>query len=331
MRFFLLLLSVLCLPAIASTKYAASLKNWGLINSNAQSHIDAVPAWHITEGSDKVVVAVIDTGIDFNHPALERNINYSGWNFVADNANPNDFDSHGTNIAGIIGATFDRVTGVSGVAHKVSLMPIKYYSDTAPNKVNVLNTVKSIEYAVTKNVQIINYSSGGPTFSEDEYLALKKTEEHEILFVSSAGNEREDIDLPENRFYPASYRLSNMISVAATDINNNLLRHSNYGETTVDIAAPGENIYSTLPGGKYGYMSGTSQATAFVTGVAVLLLSKCQGLKPYDARSILMASADRFPQLTHKVVSGRLNAYKALLELDRRARLNPALCTKAAQ
>src|SRR5581483_9474864 len=151
-----------------------------------------------------------------------------------------------------IGATSDPRIGVSGVAHKVSIMSVKYYSDANPGSVNLKNTVKAINYAVDHGAKIINYSGGGPEFSEEEYLAIKKAEAQGVLFVAAAGNEHQNTDLVENYYYPSAYRLSNIISVAATDIHNNLLPSSNYGKSRVDIAAPGENIYSTLPGGSYG-------------------------------------------------------------------------------
>jgi subtilisin family serine protease len=302
---------------------ALSFKNWGLVNTEARSHINAIDAWKLEEGSPKVVVAVIDTGVDAHHKDLAANIwhdpshkdqNIYGWNFVNDRANPLDDHGHGTHVAGIIGAVADPQTGVSGVAHHVSIMAVKYYSDSNPGSVNLRNTVRAVNYAVDHGAQIINYSGGGPEPSEEEYLALKRAEAKGILVVSAAGNEHQNTDIPENKYYPAAYRLSNMISVAATDIHNNLLASSNWGKSRVDVAAPGDNIYSTLPGGRYGYMSGTSQATAFVSGLAALLLSEDSSLTPQQLKEIIMGSVDRFPQLAGKLVTGgRVNAYSALL------------------
>jgi subtilisin family serine protease len=297
-------------------------KNWGLINSQAKSHIDAPDAWKIEEGSSNIIVGVIDTGIDPNHPSLKKNIWHSGEsdeygrNFVTNSPNPMDEHGHGTHVAGIIGAMADPRTGVSGVAHHVSIMSVKYYSDANPGSVNLKNTVKAINYAIDHGARIINYSGGGPEFSEDEYLAIKRAESKGILFVAAAGNEHQNTDLSQNYYYPSAYRLSNILSVAATDIHNNLLATSNWGKKRVDVAAPGENIFSTLPGGRYGYMSGTSQATAFVTGIAALLLSHDPSLTPVQLKEIIMSSVDRFPQLETKLVTGgRVNAYSALLAL----------------
>ena len=337
---------------VDSKSSSAPFKNWGLANTQAKSHIQALEAWKISEGSKDVVVAVIDTGIDANHKDLSKNVwragsmvgglagenagksisggaakaasDVYGWNFVLDQPNPVDEHGHGTHVAGIIGAVANPKTGVSGVAHNVSIMSVKYYSDANTGAVNLRNTVRAISYAVEHGAKIINYSGGGPEFSEEEYLAIKKAEAAGVLFVAAAGNERQNTDLVENYYYPSAYRLSNIISVAATDIQNQLLRSSNWGKSKVDVAAPGENIYSTLPGGRYGYMSGTSQATAFVTGMAALILSQNPKLKPTQIKEIIMSSVDRFPQLESKVATGgRVNAYKALLAMRNKGQFNP--------
>lgn len=305
-------------------------KNWGLFNQeNGKSHINAPEAWKIEEGSHNVIVAVIDTGIDASHPDLAQNIwtdnsqnsnqKIHGWDFVNNTPNPVDTHNpgHGTHVAGIIGATINPKTGTSGVAHKISIMAVKYYSDANSGAVNLTNTVKAIHYAIDHGARIINYSGGGPEFSDDEYLAIKRAESKGILFISAAGNESHNTDIVGNQYYPSAYRLSNIISVAATDIQNNLLNSSNWGKNTVDVAAPGANIYSTLPGNKYGYMSGTSQATAFVTGLAALILSKNPSLSPAEVKKIIITSVDQLPNLKDKLISGgRVNAYAALKNLD---------------
>jgi len=309
------------------------LKNWGLINTLARSHIQALDAWKIEEGNRKVVVAVIDTGIDPNHRDLMMNIwrdqanknsKTFGWNFVSNQPNPTDTHGHGTHVAGIIGAIADPNTGVSGVAHQVSIMPIKYYSDQNSGPTNLKNTIRAIHYAVDHGAKIINYSGGGPEFSQEEYLAIKKAEARGVLFVAAAGNEHQNTDQKENAYYPSAYRLTNILSVAATDIRNNLLPTSNWGKTTVDVAAPGENIFSTLPAGRFGYMSGTSQATAFVTGLAALLLSHDPSLTPQQIKTFITANVDAFPHLQAKLISGgRVNAYRALMALNKWRQSNP--------
>lgn len=303
----------------------SSFKNWGIANARAASHIDALEAWKIEKGSKSVLVAVIDTGIDANHPDLKANVfrdkdNHYGFDFVKNAADPVDEHGHGTHVAGIIGAIANPKTGVSGVAQTVSIEAVKYYADSNTGAVNLKNTVKAIEWAVNSGAKIINYSGGGPEFAEEEYVALKKAESKGVLIVAAAGNERSDTDMPENYYYPSAYRLTNIISVAATDINNKLIRSSNWGKSKVDVTAPGENIFSTLPNGRYGFMTGTSQATAFVSGIAALLLSRDPSLTPAKIKEIIRGSVDLYPELKEKVAAGgRVNARRALLALGVKA------------
>lgn len=279
-------------------------KNWGIKKTEVNK---------VNDSSNKeVIVAVIDTGVDPNHKDLKDNIwrdkfltNIFGWDFVTNQSNPYDHHGHGTHIAGII----------KSVNSKVIILPIKYHSKSNSGSINLQNTIRSIYYAINKKANIINYSSGGPEFSEEEYLALKEAENKGILIVAAAGNEDQNTDLIENYYYPASYRLSNFIVVANSDIRDRLTPQSNWGRKTVDVTAPGENIYSTIPGG-YGYLSGTSQATALVSGISSLILSKNVNLKPQDVRKIIIESVDKCDSLEGKVLSnGRVNAYKALLRL----------------
>lgn len=302
-----------------------TLKNWGLENNVGNSHIHAVDAWRLAEGSRDVVVAVIDTGIDPRHPDIKPNLWHDattgvyGWDFVSNKANPNDDHGHGTHVAGILGAAMNAKSGVSGVAHRVSIMAVKYYSDQNSGAQNLQNSIKALNWAIDHGAKIINYSGGGPEFSGDEYAALKRAREKGILLVAAAGNEHKNSDVPESFYYPCAYRLDNIICVASINIHNKLLPSSNWGRVRVDVAAPGENILSTAPGGRYAYMSGTSQATAFVTGLAALMLSKDKALKPDQIRDIVRSSVDRIPALADKVGSGgKLNAYAALAALDRK-------------
>lgn len=288
-------------------------QNWGLVNTYAHSHIHALNAWGITKGDDSIVVATVDTGVDFTHPDLQDNV-LPGFDIVLDRPGAVDTYGHGTHVAGII----------RGVAPHFTLLPIRYFSAGATGTVSLKRSTTGIDYAITHHARVINYSGGGQEFSEAEYLSVKRAETAGVLIVAAAGNERADSDLVQNYFYPAQYRTPNIISVAATDINNKLLASSNYGVSRVDVAAPGENIYSTMPGGGYGYMSGTSMATAFVTGTAVLLLAECKGLTPAQVRDIIMKTADRIPGLP--VASGRLNAYAALLDLEQRKHYHEVRC-----
>lgn len=323
-------------PMLGIDRSVASLsqfRNWGLANNVGDSHIHAVDAWKLEEGSRDIVVAVVDTGIDANHPDIKPNLWHDkatgiyGWDFVTNKPNPVDDHSHGTHVAGILGATLDAKAGISGVAHHVSIMAVKYYSEKNSGAENLRNSIRALNWAIDHGANIINYSGGGPEFSGEEYSALKRAHDKGILLVAAAGNERQNSDIPENFYYPCAYRLDNIICVAATNIHNEMLPSSNWGKVRVDVAAPGENILSTVPGGKdvngnyvakYAYMSGTSQATAFVTGEAALLLSKNRALKPDQIRDIVRSNVDRLPSLKDKVYSGgKVNAYMALASLER--------------
>ncbi len=312
-------------------KPQVTLRNWGLESGPNDSHINARKAWRISKGSKRIVVAVIDTGIDPSHPDLKDNIcrekGEYGFDFVTNKRNPVDAHGHGSHVAGILGATAKTNAGASGVAPNICIMAVRYYSDTATGAKNLMNTVKAINYAVDHGANVINYSGGGAEFSASEMKAIQRAEAKGVVFVAAAGNEYQDTDKPGNAYFPAAYGLSNIIAVAGTNQKNELLPSSNWGRKHVHVAAPGENIWSTLPKGRYGYLTGTSQATAFVSGLAALILSEIPGLKPVEVRDIIMKSVDKYPSLEGKVVSGgKINAYKALrLVIARREGKNSRL------
>lgn len=316
----------------------AVTKNWGLASANA------IKAWNVSQGSRDVVVAVIDTGIDVNHQDLKNNLwknpgetgkdslgrdkatngidddkngfvdDVHGWNFVSNNHKLDDNHGHGTHIAGIIGAEGGNGFGITGVSPKVSLMVLKYYDPAAPGN-NLVNTIKAIEYAVQMNAKIINYSGGGLEYSAEEYRAVKKAEAKGILFVAAAGNERSNSDI--SKYYPANYELENIISVTAINPNNKVLSSSNYGSKTVDIAAPGENIYSTAPGNSFFNLTGTSQATAFVSGLAALLMAHNSEFNAYTVKKYILKTGDSSDELIGKTGTAKqLNIFRALTSLD---------------
>lgn len=312
---------------------------WGLKKS------DAARAWSVTKGSRDIVVAVIDTGIDNKHEDLRNNLwvnpgesgldakgrdkatngidddgngyidDVHGWNFVSSNSKLDDNHGHGTHIAGIIGAEAGNGKGITGIAPEVSLMILKYYDPKVPNTDNLRNTVQSIRYAVKMGAHIINYSGGGTEFSHEEHDAIAEAQRKGVLFVAAAGNERSNSD--QHRYYPADYDLDNIISVTAIDPSTEVLASSNYGVETVHIAAPGQNILSCLPGNSYGYMTGTSQATAFVSGAAALVMAHKQNFSAKDTKKYILATGDAQTQLAAKTrTSRKLNLYKALTILD---------------
>ncbi len=312
---------------------------WGLKKS------DAARAWKVTKGSKSKIVAVIDTGADVNHEDLSENIwvnpgetgldakgrnkatngidddnngyvdDVHGWNFVSNNNDLTDNHGHGTHIAGIIGAVAENKKGISGIAPEVSLMIIKYYDPKVPSTDNLKNTINSIKYAVKMGANIINYSGGGVDYSQEEFEAVKEAEKKGILFVAAAGNERSNSD--QFQYYPADYKLSNIISVTALDPNSTILPSSTYRTEPVDLADAGQNIISTLPGNSYGFMTGTSQATAFVSGAAVLVMANKPEFKFDEVKKYVLSTGDPFESLALKTRTSRaLNLFKALTILD---------------
>lgn len=244
----------------------------------------------------KITVAVIDTGIDTEHNQLKSFLwqnpgemgwdeegqlkqhnqkdddgngyvdDVNGWNFIDQDSNVSDTHGHGTHVAGII----VNKKKWSTQAIPIELMVLKYYGENLTPEQNVLNTVKAINYAIAMGAQVINYSSGGGTPSLAEKEAIKRASAKNILFVTAAGNFGLNTD--RTHFYPASYGLSNVISVAASDRQKRMMASSNYGAHTIDVVAPGQAIYSTLPQNQFGFMTGTSQATAIVTRSALQVL-----------------------------------------------------------
>jgi len=312
---------------------------WGLAMT------DSAKAWNITQGSKDIIIAIIDTGADIRHPSLQSNLwvnkgevgtdkngndkatngldddgngyidDVHGWNFVGNSNNVEDNHGHGTHIAGIIGGYSKDGKGITGVAPRVSLMVLKYYDANSTGADNLRNTVRAIRYAVEKGAHIINYSGGGLEPSDEEKKAIELAQDKGILFVAAAGNERSNSDI--KGYYPADYGLSNIISVTAIDRSKNVLPTSNYGVKTVDIAAPGNEIYSTIPGGKFSHMTGTSQATAFVTGVAALVMANNRDLKPMQVIKHITSTGDIETSLEGKTKNQRrLNSYRALAILD---------------
>ena len=295
-------------------------KSWALNDDQA---IQIQKAWKEGSCSKEIVVAVVDTGIDYNHPDLKENLwknsheipnnkkdddhngfidDVMGWDFVSGDSLPYDDHGHGTHIAGIIGAVGQNGIGISGVCQRVSLMILKYYDPTASGRENLENTVRAFQYAVNNGAHIINYSGGGSQFSEAEHQILTKARQKEILVIAAAGNEQQNADI--YGYYPASYDLDNIISVAAMTKSKELVGSSNYGVKRIDVAAPGHHIYSTIPNGKYGYMTGTSQATAFVTGIAALALSQNRALSVERLKEILLSSITPLSTLKDKIKTG---------------------------
>lgn len=288
--------------------------SWGIDPTYKTSSIHLDESWKKFEKKKDVVVAVVDTGIQVDHPFLSNNLyvknaKASGSNYGVDfsqdkpNTKPVDTHGHGTHVAGIIKSVFPDV----------KIMALKYYNPQASGQTNLNSTIKALEYAVSQNVDVINYSGGGPEPSAQELAVLKKAERKGILVIAAAGNERSNIDVKQNAYYPASYGLSNIITVGAHNESNKIISSSNWGSKSVDIAAPGFRIKSAIPGNGAGYMTGTSQATAFVTGVVALLKAQYPEFNYNQLRNILLSSSLKMKTLEGKVLGGgKLDAARAM-------------------
>jgi subtilisin family serine protease len=322
-------------------------EQWALYNPPSRKDIHAPEAWNIFTGSSEVVVAVLDSGIDLNHPDLAANIwtnpndpadgvdndqngfvdDLHGWDFINSDNEPQDDNStdnvyHGTSVSGIIGAVGNNDEGISGVCWNVKLMPVKV--GNMEGWIDIAAAINGIDYAISNGAFLLNAS----WHSWGEYQSLKYAIARALfknrLFVCSAGNARYglpngwNIDDPnKERSYPSNWTLDNILSVLATELGGgNEYRDSSslYGPISVDIGAPGWNILTTK-GGEYPYLpfGGTSAATPHVAGVAALALGVCPGLTSNRLKNFIINGADYVSDLNNKCVSeGRLNAYNVL-------------------
>ena len=289
--------------------------SWGISNDNQIPSINLLGAWQKFKKKKEVIVAVIDTGVDYSHPFLSANLYVPNGRVSADNygvdfskgrlsqGTPDDKHGHGTHVAGIVKSVFPDA----------KILVLKYFNPQASGQDNLDSTIEALKYAVDQGVDIINYSGGGPEPAIEELNILKKAERKGILVVAAAGNEESNIDDKKKAYFPASYGLTNIITVTAYDQAKTVLSSSNYGRNTVDISAPGYRIKSSLPGGRSGYLTGTSQATAFVSGVAALLKSQFPELTFSQLKTIIRESALKETSLRDKCHSGgRLDATRAL-------------------
>jgi subtilisin family serine protease len=298
----------------------------------ALSEISVPEAWTRTKGSNEIVVAVLDSGVEYTHIDLVNNIwtrpatmapyhdqdlgtvdDVHGYNAVANDGDPIDDNGHGTFCAGIIGAECGNNAGVCGVNWQTQIMPLKFVN--AGGFGYVADAVEAINYVIERkragvNLRVINASWGLSQPSRALEDMIRKAYEVGILFVAASGSTSSDNDTSQR--YPAGYGVGNIISVAATDRSDLLAQFSNYGVKSVHLAAPGNEILTTALGNDYGQHSGTSMAAAFVTGVAALALSAQPGLSVDQLRSLLLRSVDALPGLRGKVSTrGRINAAKA--------------------
>ena len=293
--------------------------------------IDAVHAWAIRSEAPAIPVAVIDTGIDYTHEDLAENVpanpgeipgngvdddgngfidDVRGWNFYADTANAMDDHGHGTHVSGIIAARGNNALGVTGVTWKSSLLPIKFLN--AQGFGYTSDAIASVEYARERGCRVINASWGGGGYSTLLRDSIGNfTTANDGLFVCAAGNAIRDND--SQPYFPASYGVSGIISVAASDSADKLAYFSNWGANSVHLAAPGDAILSCVPGNKYALCSGTSMAAPHVTGSVALLFQHHSKLTAAECLLRVSANADHPPGLADKAQGGaRLNVYSAL-------------------
>ena len=313
-------------------------EQWGLVNTgqrggHAESDVSALAAWQKTQGSKKVVVAVLDSGVDYTHPDLAGNMwhrpadvemyrddqlgvvdDYDGFSALAEERDPMDENGHGTHCSGIVGAEGDNNLGITGVNWKVEIMPLKFMGRGGFGSTK--DAIEAINYVIARkkdgvNVRVISASWGSTARSKALEDVIRKAGDSDIIFIAAAGNDAANAD--KRPHYPSGYQLPNVISVAALDRKDQLASFSNYGAKTVHVAAPGKEILSTWLGGAYEEHSGTSMATPFVAGVAGLVLSVEPNLSVKELRERLLGTVDKLDALQGKVVTGgRVNAARAV-------------------
>ena len=313
-------------------------QQWGLQNAGqfgglAGADIHAAQAWTQTTGSSNVVVAVIDTGIDYTHNDLAGNVwssisGYSGsidgvqincapgthgFNAVAGTCDPMDDNGHGSHVSGTIGAVGNNEIGVVGVNWSVQILACKFLnaggSGQISDAITCLDFVKAMK-DLGANVVATNNSWGGVDFSQALSDTIQAQQRDGILFITSAGNDFDDNDVTS--VYPASFTLPNIISVAATDRFDGLAFFSNVGLHTVYLGAPGQEILSTTPNNTYRLLSGTSMAAPHVTGVAALVAAFNSKLDWRAIKNLILAGGDSLTGLATTITGKRLNAYGAL-------------------
>ena len=311
------------------------LHNTGQTGGIPDADIDAPEAWDLATGDRAVVVGVIDTGIDYTHEDIAANMwvhpgevpgngidddgngfvdDIHGWDFANDDNDPYDDGDHGTHVSGTIAAVGDNGIGVAGVSWSAQLMALKWILGSGSG-VNS-DAVDCVNYATMMrqrgiNLRLTNNSWRFFSYSQSLLDALTAAEAADLLFVASAGNDSEDSDLEPH--YPSSYALDSVLSVASTTDRDELSGFSNYGALSVDLAAPGSSILSSIPGDRYALFSGTSMASPHVSGAAALLWSVAPNATFRDIRAALLEGVDPIPAMTGRAVTGgRLNARRSL-------------------
>jgi subtilisin family serine protease len=332
-------------------------QQWGwkntLVNDDPMASVNATFAWDKTTGRFTVVVADIDSGVDYTHPDLGLNIwtnpseagvkcsdgvdndadgyvdDCRGWNFWSNTNDPMDDNGHGTHVAGTIGALTNNALGVAGANWDVQIMPLKF-TDANGNGTTAL-AVQALDYAVAHGATISNNSWGTTGFDPALLDAIKRAEAAGHLFITAAGNSGSDDDTTP--FYPCSFSQAdpvnnpnpptNIICVGATDANDFLAGFSNYGVATVQLGAPGVGILSTWPNQSYASLDGTSQAAPHVTGGAALLKACKTSLSSTTIKDILLSTARLNGVLSGYIATSGVVNYQAALNDQRVGACDP--------
>lgn len=314
---------------------------WGLHNTGqsggtADADIDAPEAWDTRTDASTTIVGVVDTGVDYTHSDLSANMwknpgeiagngidddangyvdDVYGIDTANDDSNPMDDQGHGTHVSGTVGASGNNSVGVVGVAWKTKIMALKFLSSGGSgytsDAVELINYTVSIKKKNSYPRMILSNSWGGGGFSDTLYNAIKAAQDAGVLFVAAAGNDGRNTDLSPN--YPSDYDLPSIISVGASDYKDLPAYFSNYGCKSVDLFAPGVNVYSTYPGNQYATMSGTSMATPHVSGAAAIVWSQFPTKSWKDVKRALMNGADAKSSLAQLTsTQARLNLKGAI-------------------
>jgi Subtilase family/Fervidolysin N-terminal prodomain/Cep192 domain 4 len=321
-------------PNITATPNDPSFGSlWGLTKINAPA------AWNITTGNSSMVVAVLDTGIDYNHPDLSSNMwrntadcnsngvdddgngyvdDCHGIDVANDDSDPMDDNNHGTHVAGTIGAVGNNGIGVVGVNWNVRIMACKFFD--ASGSATTEDAIACLEYVKTMkdrgiNIVATSNSWGGGDFSQALYEAIDEQRQSGILFITAAGNGN-IFGVGQNNdsapFYPCTYYLPNIICVAASTSTDARASFSNFGRRTVHVGAPGNNILSTLPGNSYGSSSGTSMATPHVSGLAALLKAQDPNRDWRALKNLILTGGNTISSMSNTISGKRINANGAM-------------------
>lgn len=308
-------------------------------NNWANERIQLSEAMKNFKGRRQILIAVIDTGVDLNNPLIKESIyknsgefgldkngndkrynnidddmngfidDFQGWNFSGNNNKPQDHHGHGTHISGIILNGLEKTKNIK-------ILPLQFFSESTTSKQNIINTAQAIKYAVKMGADIINYSAGGGRPNDIEKAAINLAEENDVLLIAAAGNESSNND--RSPYYPANYHNKNIISVASIDKKDRKVSSSNYGLDSIDLFAPGHSIQSIGLNNTRIKLTGTSQATAFVTKVAALTLSaSINKIDPIVLREHLILKATTSPGLkSYSRGAGVVNANRSLSTLS---------------